>query len=250
MLHESGKLKEAEASLRHAIALKSDFAEAHNNLGIVLRELGNLEDAQLSYTRAIALKPNYADAYNNLGIALKELGKPEKAEKILRQAIALKPDFLEAHYNLGILLYGIGKYYQASICFKRDRDKKSQSYLLKCSYKMDDPVNFYQQLDLLIDEGEINPTIGSLTMRAGIRYGVQRSNVFATNPFNYIVRKNLTSQLDFDDIFIQTIKSILSEETLSYRSQDRLSKGRQTAGNFFHRKLSQFTKLNKLSEKK
>ena len=38
-----GRLGDAEASCRQAIALRPDYAEAHNNLGITLRELGKLE---------------------------------------------------------------------------------------------------------------------------------------------------------------------------------------------------------------
>ena len=65
-LKKVGKLDEAEASCRQAIALKPDFAEAHSNLGITLKELGRLDEAEVSYNRAIALKPDYAEAYWNL----------------------------------------------------------------------------------------------------------------------------------------------------------------------------------------
>ena len=37
-----GRLSEAEASCRQAIALKPDYAEAHGNLGNALRDLGRL----------------------------------------------------------------------------------------------------------------------------------------------------------------------------------------------------------------
>ena len=39
-----GRLKEAEASFRQAIALKPDYAEAHYNLGNTLKELGRLDE--------------------------------------------------------------------------------------------------------------------------------------------------------------------------------------------------------------
>ncbi len=52
-----------EASCTKTIALKPDFAEAHNNLGIVLQELGRLDEAEASYTQAIALKPDFAEAH-------------------------------------------------------------------------------------------------------------------------------------------------------------------------------------------
>jgi Flp pilus assembly protein TadD len=54
--------------------LKSDHADAHNNLGITLRELGKLEEAEASYTQAIALKPDFAAAHANLGDVLLKKG--------------------------------------------------------------------------------------------------------------------------------------------------------------------------------
>ena len=54
--------------MHQAIALKQDFAEAHNNLGNIFKELKKLEEAQASYLKAIALKPNFAEAHYNLGV--------------------------------------------------------------------------------------------------------------------------------------------------------------------------------------
>ena len=99
-LKELGRLDEAEASYRQAIALKSDYAEAHSNLGSTLIELGRLEEAEASYRQAIALKSDYAEAHNNLGVTLKELGRLEESIEYLKQAIELKPDFAEARKNL------------------------------------------------------------------------------------------------------------------------------------------------------
>ena len=50
------------ASLRQAIRLKPDYAEAHNNLGNALQEQGKLEEAVASLQHAVRLKPDYAEA--------------------------------------------------------------------------------------------------------------------------------------------------------------------------------------------
>ena len=70
-LRELGRLDEAEASYRDAIALKPDFAEAHNNLGVTLKDLGRLGESVSAYARAINAKADFDNAYFNLGLALK-----------------------------------------------------------------------------------------------------------------------------------------------------------------------------------
>jgi Flp pilus assembly protein TadD len=42
---------------------------AHNNLAIVLVESGRAADALPRLERAVALKPDYAEAHNELGVA-------------------------------------------------------------------------------------------------------------------------------------------------------------------------------------
>ena len=54
---EDGKLEDAVASYRQAIAIRADFTEAHNNLGNALRAAGHLQEAALSYREAITLQP-------------------------------------------------------------------------------------------------------------------------------------------------------------------------------------------------
>jgi tetratricopeptide (TPR) repeat protein len=101
-------LDEAEASYNQAIALKPDYDEAHNNLGITLQELGRLDEAEASYNQAIALKPDYVEAYTNLGNTLKELGRLDDAIEAYIQALKINPDYTEAYSNLGIALMGVG----------------------------------------------------------------------------------------------------------------------------------------------
>ena len=52
---------------QQALALQPRYAQAHNNLGNVLRSQGKLAEAQAHYEQAIALQPNYPEA--RLGIA-------------------------------------------------------------------------------------------------------------------------------------------------------------------------------------
>lgn len=68
-LLERGALQQAEMSLREAVRLRPDYAEAHNNLGIVLAATGRLEEGIAHWRRALAIAPGFADAQRNLGKA-------------------------------------------------------------------------------------------------------------------------------------------------------------------------------------
>jgi protein O-GlcNAc transferase len=119
ILNDLGRMEEAEASCRQAIALKPDLVEAHNNLGNILNGLGRLEEAEASCRQAIALKPDLAEAHNNLGNTLKKLGRPEEAEASYWQAIALKSGYADANSNLGNVLCDLGRHEEAEASFRR-----------------------------------------------------------------------------------------------------------------------------------
>ena len=112
-LVELGQLEEALACFRQAIALKPDLALAHYNLAITLSSVDRLDEAVASFERAIALRPGYAEAYNNLALVLRNQGKLDQAVARLEQANALRPDHVEAHSNLGDLLASRGELDQA-----------------------------------------------------------------------------------------------------------------------------------------
>src|SRR2546426_786091 len=92
----------------------TDISEAlavaahHHDMGEAYRLTGKLEDAIASYRLALALKPDYAEAHKNLGIALWDHGKLAEAIACFRQALALKPDYVHAHAGLGLALLRAG----------------------------------------------------------------------------------------------------------------------------------------------
>ena len=115
--HNAGRLTEAVASYREVLAIKPDYSEAHNNLGLALQDLGNLEDAVASYRNALATRPDLVQAHNNLGNALKELEQMEEAVSCYREALSIKPDYAEAHNNLGNVLNDLGRLDDAVSCY-------------------------------------------------------------------------------------------------------------------------------------
>jgi predicted O-linked N-acetylglucosamine transferase (SPINDLY family) len=59
---EQGKLQEAAAALRRALALKPDYAAAHCSLGNTLTEQGNAAAAVACYRRSLELNEDFAEA--------------------------------------------------------------------------------------------------------------------------------------------------------------------------------------------
>ena len=91
-----GYLGEAINAFQHAISIKPDFAEAHNNMGNALQAHGRLQEAIDAFKKAVSTKPNYAEAYYNMGNALLAHGSLDEAVDAFKKAISTKPGYAEA----------------------------------------------------------------------------------------------------------------------------------------------------------
>jgi tetratricopeptide (TPR) repeat protein len=103
-LYELKRHEAALASYDTAIAIRSEFAEAHSNRGNVLQALGRLDAALASYERAISIKPDLAEAHSNKGNVLRELDRYEAALASYDRALAIDPRCVPAHFNRGVAL--------------------------------------------------------------------------------------------------------------------------------------------------
>jgi tetratricopeptide (TPR) repeat protein len=109
VLAEQGKLEKAIEAYNKALAIKPNYAEAFYNMGVALVEHGKLEEAIEAYNKAVSTKPDYAGAFHNMGVALKEQGKLDEAIEAYNKALAIKPDHADAYSNMGIALKEQGK---------------------------------------------------------------------------------------------------------------------------------------------
>ena len=55
-----------------------------------LKDLGRLREAEASYKQAIALKPDFVEAHSNLGNTLQDMGKIEESVSIKQQAFNMR----------------------------------------------------------------------------------------------------------------------------------------------------------------
>jgi protein O-GlcNAc transferase len=137
------KRPDAATLVGRAVTLDPDFAEAHNDRGVILAANGLFADALACFERAVALNPGYDEARNNFGRGLRSLGRFDEAvaqfelvlkstpdsplahfnlasvfelagqnpdaEEYYRNAISLRPDFVDAHIHLASLLQDTGR---------------------------------------------------------------------------------------------------------------------------------------------
>ena len=231
---QAGREVEALNANQIAVQLAPQDASVHNNLANTLRGMGRLKDAEANYRQAIAIKPDFAEAYNNLGTTMSEMGRLKDAETNYRHATVLKSNFAEAYFNLGVMFFEANEYKKAIEQFKSTDFGKSKSYLLRCLYLEDEKSLFFNQLDYLINQGEITAIIGSLGCRSALKYGIEKPNLFCKDPLKYVLNVNLKNKYDFEKIFIDTALTILNEDKIPYRDQTLLTNGRQTSGNLFN----------------
>lgn len=100
-LTEKGKIDEAVAEWRRALALDPADAKARTNLGALLLRQGQVPAAEAEFRRALQAKPDSVEARNNLGLVLLQTGRPADAAREFEQSLQLDPTSMEALVNLG-----------------------------------------------------------------------------------------------------------------------------------------------------
>jgi Tfp pilus assembly protein PilF len=116
-----GALDKAEYHLKKAVALKPDYSDAYNYLGVVYFRQGKVCQAIKAYHKALEnlLYLNPQDAHLNLGIAYLSGKEYQKAEVHLEEDIRLVPDFVVAYNYLGQVYEGMDQYLKAKASYKR-----------------------------------------------------------------------------------------------------------------------------------
>ena len=116
---ELNQLEAAIKSYQVTLGLQNSYFKAHNNLGIIYKELGQLDESVNSYEKALKIQPDFVEAYNNLGNTLNELDKFDEAVKAYEEALKIQPDYLEVCNNLGKILNKIGQIDKAVKCYEK-----------------------------------------------------------------------------------------------------------------------------------
>src|SRR5687767_4857957 len=105
--------------LQRAATLAPHIADVHFALAEALRLTGSFAAAEAAYRKSLAIRPLFPPGHNMLGLALVQQGKLESAVLAWQRAIQLKPDFPEAHANLGAALAQQKKHSEAATVLRR-----------------------------------------------------------------------------------------------------------------------------------
>ena len=102
-------MDDAVKSYEKAVAIKPDYADAHFNLGNILRDLGELDGAIKSFVKTIEIMPEYDEAQFNLGVTLQQLGQLDEAIEQYEKALSINPENADLILNLGFIYQSLGQ---------------------------------------------------------------------------------------------------------------------------------------------
>ena len=90
----------AREAYERALGLEPGLADAHVNLGCVLHDAGKLADAESHYRAALALRADDAVAWFDLGVVLEDQDRLADAQGAYASSLGCDPACADAHYNL------------------------------------------------------------------------------------------------------------------------------------------------------
>lgn len=111
--HESGDHLAARRRYDRVLQIDFNHADAHYNLGRLLRRQGDLTNALIHLETSHRLNPFAVKTLNELGNACCDREDFGRALQAYGDAIALNPSFGKAHYNRGRVLDSLSRYAEA-----------------------------------------------------------------------------------------------------------------------------------------
>jgi tetratricopeptide (TPR) repeat protein len=98
--HQAGRLQQAEACYRQALASDPAQMDALQLLGVIAAQVGKHDLAVQWISKAVAARPNVAAFHNNLGTAYRGAGDNQRAIDCYRKSIQLDPALADGFSNL------------------------------------------------------------------------------------------------------------------------------------------------------
>ena len=105
---EETNLPAALEAYRQAIAADPQLVDAHVNLGCLLHEAGRLVEAEAAYRAGIQACRESALLLYNLGVLLVDMSRKRDAIEAYEAALRINPGFADCHYNIALLCEELG----------------------------------------------------------------------------------------------------------------------------------------------
>ncbi len=106
---ESEDVGAAVQAYEHAVAADPTLLDAHINLGRLLHESGRLAQAERVYRKAITACGNDALLLYNFGVLLDDMGRKAEAMRVYEAALRVDSGMADCHYNLALLYEDVRK---------------------------------------------------------------------------------------------------------------------------------------------
>ena len=187
-----GRLSQAIELLEEAVRLRPDFAQAHNDLGVVLGSLDRLEEAAAAFRAACRHQDGMIDAHLNLGSASQALGRLDDAVAAYSRVVEADPTREEVRIELARMLRSQGRAEEAvsvlealppgqpasaALLFNRGvslqaaaREKEAESAFRRCIELDPDFALAYNNLGCLLrDEGKLEESVATLRRAVELR---------------------------------------------------------------------------------
>ncbi|MDY7055163.1 tetratricopeptide repeat protein [Limnospira fusiformis] len=146
-LLRSGKLEEAVAAFKKAIAHYPHFHWSHYKLGKALDKLDRLQEAVTAYRQAVALNPEVKWFHFSLGVVLSKQQQWEDAVKSYQQALDLGLYDPQFFYELGRALASINHWEDAVNDSNKDAVNNSNKSVAFFTYYANFDDDFSRVLD-------------------------------------------------------------------------------------------------------
>ena len=98
-------------------------------------------------------------------------------------------------------LLALNRTEEAAIHFKKHNTEKSQSYLLRCYYLLNNRELFEAQLQNILDKGFANAIIGAVCGDAGLAFNKSIENPFCSKPMEFILTGDIIAKYAFGKTF-------------------------------------------------
>ena len=119
--HQEQDLSTALAKYREVLKLNPGIAAVHNNVAAILLSQGEKRSAEMSWRMAVRLKSDYAEAHFNLAVLLSEKSDDDlkEAEEHCKLAIDHKENYTSAYHLMGNILMSLGRQVEAAQWYAR-----------------------------------------------------------------------------------------------------------------------------------